>query len=66
MANFITDDICEEVTICDPNEIIQDCLPEGEDLECLYTLDFDVPWWFQRVRRRACPLQVTDGIGSRT
>ena len=47
MANFITDDICEEVTICDPNEIIQDCLPEGEDLECLYTLDFDVPWWFR-------------------
>jgi Ca2+-binding RTX toxin-like protein len=44
MANYITDDTCEDVTICDPNEIVQDCLPGGEDLVCLYTIDLQVPW----------------------
>jgi Ca2+-binding RTX toxin-like protein len=44
MANYITDDTCEDVTICDPNVIVQDCLPEGDDLVCLYTIDLQVPW----------------------
>lgn len=42
---YITDDLCEEVTICDENPIPQDCLPEGDDLVCLYTVDLDVPYW---------------------
>jgi Ca2+-binding RTX toxin-like protein len=41
---YITDDVCEEVEICDPNEIVQNCLPEGEELECLYTVMIDVPY----------------------
>ncbi len=45
MSDYITDDTCEDVTICDPNLIVQDCLPEGEDLVCLYTIDLQVPWW---------------------
>jgi Ca2+-binding RTX toxin-like protein len=45
MSNYITDDTCEDVTICDPNLIVQDCLPGGEDLVCLYTIDLQVPWW---------------------
>ena len=39
---YITDDVCEEVVICDPNEILQDCLPGGEEMECLYTIDLEV------------------------
>lgn len=45
MSSFITDDFCEEVVINDPKIIEQDCLPEGEDLICLYTIDLDVPWY---------------------
>ena len=41
---YITDDRCEEVTICDPKPIIQDCLPEGDDLVCLYTIELEIPW----------------------
>lgn len=36
--SFITDDICEEVEVCDENEIEQDCLPSGDDLVCEYTI----------------------------
>jgi Ca2+-binding RTX toxin-like protein len=32
--SFITADVCENVTICDPNEIVQHCLPDYEELEC--------------------------------
>jgi len=39
-------DLCEEITITidPPKEIIQDCLPEGEDLVCLYTIDLSMPY----------------------
>jgi Ca2+-binding RTX toxin-like protein len=43
MAAYITDNTCEEVTICDPNPFVQDCLPEGDELVCLYTIDLEVP-----------------------
>ncbi|EYD70547.1 calcium-binding protein [Limimaricola hongkongensis] len=36
--SFITSDVCEEVEICDENEIVQDCLPSGDDLVCEYTI----------------------------
>ncbi len=42
MMSFITSDLCEEVEICDPNEIEQECLPSGEDLVCEYTIDIDL------------------------
>ncbi len=42
--SYITDNTCEDVTICDPNPIVQNCLPEGEELVCLYTIDLSVPW----------------------
>lgn len=44
--SYITDDVCEEVEICDPNVIEQDCLPEGEELECLYTVNLYVPYGY--------------------
>lgn len=31
-------DTCEDVTICDPNVIVQDCLPSGEEQHCEYTI----------------------------
>ncbi|WP_282027127.1 calcium-binding protein [Limimaricola cinnabarinus] len=40
--SFITSDLCEEVEICDPNEIEQECLPSGEDLVCEYTINIDL------------------------
>lgn len=43
MSGYITDDTCEDVTICTEKPIVQDCLPEGEDLHCLYTIDLEVP-----------------------
>jgi Ca2+-binding RTX toxin-like protein len=42
--SYITDNTCEDVTICDPNVIVQNCLPEGDELVCLYTIDLQVPW----------------------
>lgn len=42
MAHYITDDFCEPVTIGPPNIITKDCLPEGDQLVCLYTIDLTV------------------------
>ncbi len=41
MMSFITSDLCEEVEICDPNEIEQECLPFGEELVCKYIINLD-------------------------
>ncbi len=35
---FITNDVCEDVVLCPPNVITQDCLPDGEELVCKYTI----------------------------
>jgi Ca2+-binding RTX toxin-like protein len=57
---FITDDVCRDVVLCDPNECVQDCLPVYEELECriaatervpewhwreYYNIEWDVPFW---------------------
>jgi hypothetical protein len=50
---YITDNTCEDVTICDPNVIVQECLPVGEDQHCLYTIDLSVPlcegWYYNNL-----------------
>lgn len=40
--SLITADVCEEITICGPNIIIQDCLPIGVMQDCEYTIDLEV------------------------
>jgi Ca2+-binding RTX toxin-like protein len=58
--SYITDNTCEDVTICDPNEIVQDCLPGGEDLVCLYTIDLSIPWWQKKSYQNADMIGYND------
>jgi Ca2+-binding RTX toxin-like protein len=47
--SFITDDVCEKVTLCGPNEIVQNCLPVYDELECRIAATEKVPekYWFK-------------------
>lgn len=41
---YITEDRCKDIVLCDENPIPQDCLPGGDELVCLYTIDLSIPW----------------------
>jgi Ca2+-binding RTX toxin-like protein len=41
--SFITDDVCEKVKLCNPNEIVKNCLPVYTELECRIAATESVP-----------------------